>query len=86
MSNSKFFFILGGDDAEMSLIAALLAAFGVRFSQPNKGWGDHVFQPEQVGLETGSYPVNYGYGACGSVPCVKNAGVCGMFPGRGLAG
>lgn len=75
MSNSKFFFILGGDDAEMSLVAALLAAFGIPFSQPEKGWGDHVFQPEQVGLETGGTPVNYGMGACGSIPCVKFAGV-----------
>lgn len=75
MNVQNTFFVLGGDDAEMSLIAALLAAFGFKFSQPNKGWGNHIYNPAEAGLQIGSYSVNYGMGACGSVPCVTRAGV-----------
>lgn len=44
------FFVLGGGDAEMECIAALLSVFGIRWVQPNKGWGSHRYTPEQVGV------------------------------------
>ena len=47
----KKFFVLGGNDAEMTVIAGLLAQAGQKFVQPNKGWGDHVFSPEVLGLD-----------------------------------
>jgi len=43
--------VLGGDDAEMTTIRTLLSHFGIRWVQPNKGWGDHIYNPEQVGLK-----------------------------------
>lgn len=46
----KMFFVLGGNDAEMTLISALLSQAGIRFVQPNIGWGDHEYTPIQLGL------------------------------------
>ena len=47
----KSIFVLGGNDAEMVVIRILLERAGVAFFQPEMGWGDKVFGPEQLGLE-----------------------------------
>ena len=51
-------FVLGGNDAEMELVKGLLARAGLRFIQPEKGWGDHKFSPEKLGLKID--PEQYG--------------------------
>lgn len=46
-------FILGGNNAGMTLIAQLLRLAGERFVQPDKSHGEHkLFAPEQLGLMT----------------------------------
>lgn len=47
----KSIFVLGGNDAEMMVIRTLLERAGIEFFQPEMGWGDKVFGPEQLGLE-----------------------------------
>lgn len=45
------FFVLGGNDAEMVAIAALLSQAGQHFIQPKKEWGNHSYGPGELGLE-----------------------------------
>ena len=45
------FFVLGGNDAEMEVIKQLLSQAGQSFVQPRKEWGDHSYNPDDLGLE-----------------------------------
>lgn len=47
----KYFFVLGGDDAEMIRIKDLLDSRGISWVQPEKNWGPKSFGPEQIGVE-----------------------------------
>jgi hypothetical protein len=44
-------FVLGGNDAEMEVIKQLLAMAGIKYIQPEKGWGDHVYSEADLGSE-----------------------------------
>lgn len=45
------FWVLGGNDAEMETIKAILAQNGERWCQPIKGWSSEPIHPGQCGLE-----------------------------------
>lgn len=49
----KTLWVLGGNDAEMSTIAQILVMTGEKFVQPEKGWGDHKYGPEELNIEVG---------------------------------
>lgn len=48
-------FILGGNDGEMALIKQLLSMAGEKWVQPNAGWGEHVYTPQDVGVDMETY-------------------------------
>lgn len=49
-------FVLGGEDAEMAVIRALLQMQGMRYVQPRTEWGNHSYSPTDVGLEEKEVP------------------------------
>lgn len=48
---SNILFVLGGNDAEMLLVKALLSQAGQKFLQPNAGWGELKYSPSDLGLK-----------------------------------
>ncbi len=50
--HSAYLFALGGNDAEMETIKALLNSFGYRWVQPKPEWHSYPFSPADLGLET----------------------------------
>jgi len=43
-------FVLGGEDAEMIVIKAILGMAGAQWLQPQVAWGTHVYSPSHLGL------------------------------------
>ena len=41
--NNNTLFVLGGNDGEMAVIKQLLSMHGIRWIQPNTGWGNHIY-------------------------------------------